>query len=137
MADHPPVSDDVLTRLRAVCARLPEVHEETAWVGIRWRVRTKTFAHVLTIAGGKPDAYAAAAGTDGPASVLTFRARGEELEMLRHAPKPFFKPVWFDDIVGLVIDDTTDWDEVAELLTESYCALAPQKLAALVDRPEA
>ena len=30
---------------------------------------------------------------------------------------------------------TTDWAEVAELLTESYCVLAPKKLVALVDRP--
>jgi hypothetical protein len=28
-----------------------------------------------------------------------------------------------------------DWDEVAELLPESYCVLAPKKLAALVSRP--
>jgi hypothetical protein len=137
MAEHPPVSDGVLTRLRAVCTWLPEVREEAAWVGVRWRVRTKTFAHVLTIAEGKPNAYAAAAGTDGPACVLTFRSRGPELEVLSHAPKPFFKPVWFDDIVGLVLDDATDWEEVGELVTESYCALAPQALAARVERPDA
>jgi hypothetical protein len=34
-----------------------------------------------------------------------------------------------------VLDDDVDWDEVAELLTESYCLLAPKKLVALVDRP--
>jgi hypothetical protein len=136
MPDQLPVSDTVLARLRAACAPLPEIVEEPAWVGTRWRVRTKTFAHVLTITDGWPYAYAEAAGTDGPACVLTFRSRGEELGVLSRAPKPFFKPVWFPDIVGLLIDDATDWDEVGELLTESYCALAPQKLVALVDRPE-
>jgi hypothetical protein len=135
MPDQIPVSDAVLARFRAACAHLPEIVEEPAWVGTRWRVRTKTFAPVLTISDGWPPAYAAAAGTDGPACVLTFRARGPELEVLSRAPKPFFKPVWFPDIVGLVIDDATDWDEVRELLTESYCALAPQKLVALVERP--
>ena len=35
----------------------------------------------------------------------------------------------------MVLDDGTDWDEVAELLAESYCALAPKKLAELVPRP--
>jgi len=34
-------------------------------------------------------------------------------------------------VVRMVIDDDTDWDEVAELLTESYRALAPKRLAAL------
>ncbi len=27
-------------------------------------------------------------------------------------------------------------DEVAELMTESYCVMAPKKLLALVDRPD-
>jgi hypothetical protein len=35
----------------------------------------------------------------------------------------------------MVLDDHTDWEEVAELMTESYCVLAPKKLVALVDRP--
>ena len=37
--------------------------------------------------------------------------------------------------MGLTLDDATDWDEVAELVVESYCVLAPRKLVALVDRP--
>lgn len=36
----------------------------------------------------------------------------------------------------MVLDGQTDWDVVAELMTESYCVLAPKKLVALVDRPE-
>ena len=47
---------------------------------------------------------------------------------------PFFKPVWFRDIVGLTITDGVDWVEVAELVTESYCLLAPKQLAARVGR---
>jgi hypothetical protein len=34
------------------------------------------------------------------------------------------------------LSEDTDWAEVAELVTESYCFLAPKKLLALVDRPE-
>ena len=37
--------------------------------------------------------------------------------------------------MGMHLDDTTDWDEVAEVLTESFCLLAPKKLVARVDRP--
>jgi hypothetical protein len=29
----------------------------------------------------------------------------------------------------------TDWDEIGELLTESYCTLAPPSLVSRVDRP--
>ena len=44
--------DAVVAAVRAVCRALPETREEEAWVGTRWRVRTKTFAHVLTIDAG-------------------------------------------------------------------------------------
>jgi hypothetical protein len=36
----------------------------------------------------------------------------------------------------MILDAGVDWDEVAELVTDSYCLLAPVKLAARVDRPE-
>ena len=52
---------------------------------------------------------------------------------MRFERPPFFRPVWWPNIVGLVLDADTDWDEVAALLTKSYCVLAPKKLAALVD----
>jgi len=38
-------------------------------------------------------------------------------------------------VVGVVVGTDVDWDEVAELVTESYCIHAPKKLVALVDRP--
>jgi hypothetical protein len=35
----------------------------------------------------------------------------------------------------MVLDAGADWDEVAELVTESYCVLAPKRLVEAVDRP--
>ena len=123
---------EIVDRLRVLCLGLPEAREEDAWAGTRWRIRTKTFAHVVMIDEGWPPAYARAAGTDGPASVLTFRTVGPETDALAHGGPPFFKPPWFPDIVGMVLDECTDWDEVGELLTESYRLLAPHKLAKLL-----
>jgi len=37
--------------------------------------------------------------------------------------------------VGLLLTADTDWAEVTELLTESYCVQAPRRLVELVDRP--
>ena len=68
--------------------------------------------------------------------VLAFRSQGEELEVLRNAGRPFLMLGWGRDAIGMVLDNTTDWDEVKEVVTESYCAMAPQKLAALVERPD-
>jgi hypothetical protein len=137
MAQRPEVSAAIVTRLRGVCLGLPEAREEQAWVGTRWRIRTKTFAHVVQIDGGWPPAYAEAAGSAGPLTVLTFRSAGDELDAFGHLGPPFFRPVWFPDIVGMAIDAQTDWGEVAELVTDSYCLLAPRKLADQVARPEA
>jgi hypothetical protein len=124
----------VLDVLRRVCLALPEAYEERAWVGTRWRIRGRTFAHVLAITAGWPPAYARAAATEGPAVALTFRSTPPELDALRAARTPFFAPPWRGDEVGLLIDDGTDWDDVAELLTESYCAQAPRKLVASIER---
>ena len=133
MASGPDVDPGYVERLGAICAALPEVVEEDAWVGVRWSIRTKNFAHLVAIADGRPAAYAEAAGTPGPVTVLTFRSAGEELIALSATGPPFFKPVWFRDIVGLVLPAdpaAVDWDEVTELVTESYRLLAPKRLAA-------
>ena len=47
---------------------------------------------------------------------------------------PFYKPRWSATIMGVVLEDGTDWAEIAELIIESYRFCAPQKLARLLDR---
>jgi hypothetical protein len=126
------VSETVLSRLRAICLELPEVREEQAWVGTRWMVCKKNFAHVLMIDSGWPPAYARAAGSAGPLTVLTFRSSAR-LDARRFSKAPFFKPVWWPNIAGMSIDARTDWDEVSELVIGSYRLLAPRKLAAQLD----
>ncbi|MCW0215844.1 MAG: MmcQ/YjbR family DNA-binding protein [Pseudonocardia sp.] len=130
--DVPP---EILARLRPVCLALPETYEEPAWVGVRWRIRRRTFAHVLTIEDGRPAAHARAADTDGPATVLIFRSAGTELAALTAIGHPWFTPSWGPDVVGLVLQDRTDDAELAELLTESYRLLASKTLAARLDPP--
>ena len=127
------VPSTTLHRVRAACLLLPETVEEPAWVGTRWRVRTRTFAHLLVVDSGWPKAYSRAAGTDGPAAVLTFRSCGAELGALRSAGRPFFATPWRDDEVGLLLDGSVGWDEVRELLAESYRVQAPASLARLLD----
>ena len=52
-----------------------------------------------------------------------------------HLGEPYFRAGWGSNVVGLLLDDNTDWDELAELLTDSYCIQAPAHLAAQVPRP--
>lgn len=134
MAERADVPAEIVALLRPVCTALPEVVEEQAWTGTRWRVRTRTFAHVVQIEAGWPPAYARAAGTAGSATVLTFESSGPELELLRRSGPPFFAPPWRPGVVGLVLTPGVDWAEVAELVTESYCVVAPTKLVEAVHR---
>ena len=59
------------------------------------------------------------------------------LEALRNAGPPFLELGWGRDAIGMVLDESSDWDEVREVVTESYCVMAPRKLVALVERPDA
>ncbi|RKN39650.1 MmcQ/YjbR family DNA-binding protein [Micromonospora endolithica] len=135
MTSYGDVPPEVLDQLRPICQAFPESYEEPAWAGVRWRVRQRTFAYTLTVDPGHQRSYARAAAVDRPTCVLTFRAGGDELRALLAAGPPFFAAPWPADAVGLRLDGVVDWEEVAELLTESYCLLAPRKLAARVDRP--
>ena len=132
MNAHAAVSEAIVSRLRAICLEFPEAYEEQAWTGTRWMIRKKNFAHVLAIESGWPPAYARAAKSEGPMTVLTFRSSAR-LDAPRFSRAPFFKPVWWPDIAGMAIDARTDWDEVSDLLAGSYRLLAPKKLAAQLD----
>ena len=130
MADGTPrYTDDVPAgieeRVRKICLGFPEAYEERAWAGSRWRIRKRTFAHVLGVRRSDEDSVVA----------LVFRSGGDELEMLRNGGHPFFALGWGHSAIGMALDADTDWDEVRELLIESFCLLAPKKLVALVDRP--
>ena len=47
--------------------------------GVRWRVGSTTVAHTLVVVDGTPASYALATGLDGPATMLTFHAAGDEV----------------------------------------------------------
>jgi hypothetical protein len=126
---------EIVVRLAATALALPEAYEEDAWTGVRWRIRARTFAHVMVAQAGFESSFRDLTGIVEPTTVLTFRATGEELLAVVHAGLPFYKPAWSPTIVGMVIDDDTDWSEVADLVTESYRVCAPQKLARLLDDP--
>lgn len=126
------IPEETVAELRRICLALPETRQEQAWVGTRWRVRTHTFAHLLMIDGGSPPAYARAAGTEGPACILTFRAWDREFAPPELAHPPFFWPGWWPDIVGMVMGAAVDWEQVGELIAMSYRVMAPKKLADMV-----
>jgi hypothetical protein len=112
----------MLRRIREVLSALPECREEEAWVGTRWVVRRATVAHVF---GGEDQLFR-----------VTFRAEPDEVMALQHLGAPYFRAGWGRNVVGMLLDDGTDWEELAELLTDSYCLRAPRELAEQVPRPD-
>jgi hypothetical protein len=126
---------EVVARLGRSALALPEAYEEDAWTGVRWRVRARTFAHVMVAQPGFESSFRDLTGVADPTTVLTFHATGGELLALAHAGLPFYKPPWSPTIVGMVIDGDTDWAEVGDLVMESYRVRAPRKLVRLLDGP--
>ncbi|MEZ5092847.1 MmcQ/YjbR family DNA-binding protein [Nocardioides sp.] len=119
--ERPPVPDAWVDRIDEILRGLPQVHCEPAWVGTRWRVQGATVAHVF---GGEDQLFR-----------VTFRGETDEVMAFQHLGAPYFRAEWGANVIGLVIDDDSDWAELAELLTDSYCLVAPDRLAAQVDRP--
>ena len=66
---------------------------------------------------------------------ITFRGEPDEVAAFEHLGDPYFRSGWGGNVIGLLLDDTSDWDELAELLTDSYCLQAPVRLADQVARP--
>lgn len=122
--DAAEVPPRLLAKLRAACLALPGTHEESAWVGTRWKVRERTFAHVLTIYAGRPRAYARAAKSDGPLVVMTVRAGATAHRALCALGSPFFDAPWGTKwgtrVVGVTLKGRIDWQTVRALLVQSH-----------------
>jgi hypothetical protein len=116
-----------LSRLRKLCLALPEAHEVEAWGEPTFRVRNKLFA-MYADAGKHHGA--------GRASVWCKAAPGNQALMVRAEPERFFVPPYVGPSgwIGIYLDQSPDWKEVAELLRDSYRLTAPKRLCALLDR---
>jgi predicted DNA-binding protein (MmcQ/YjbR family) len=124
------VPDDVVERVRSRCLALPEATVRVDYSLTRTRstaysfdIRRKSFC--LLVAVEKPSGK--------PMPMLVLRAEPDEREALLSIGHPFFAPRAGRDRIGVRLTDTTDWEEIRELVTESYRILAPKKLAALLD----
>lgn len=81
--------------------------------------------------GDYPVAWEDSAGK--PVPLVVLRAGPDEREALLAIGPPFFASRAGRDRLVVVLTEETDWEEIRELVTESYRRLAPKKLAALLD----
>lgn len=113
--------------VREICLALPEIVEHADGWARNFEIRRRSFC-LLVDAG---------TNADGEAPVLVIRASDEDRDLYLSMGHPFFEIPKNSWKVGFALRATTDWDEVRELVTESYCLVAPKKLVALLDSPMA
>lgn len=119
------MSDDALARLRAICLALPEAEERETWGAATFRVRDKIFA--LARGGG-----------DAPSAVCCKAPPGVQEMLLAADSTRFFSPpyVGHKGWIGAHLSASTDWDELEDLVVESYRMTAPKRVAALLASDE-
>jgi predicted DNA-binding protein (MmcQ/YjbR family) len=115
------MNPDTLNRLRALCLALPDATEGGGVGNPSFRVRDKIFAMQHGVAG-RPSMWCKA-----PPGVQT--------ALVGSDPERFFVPpyVGCHGWVGLWLDVEIDWDEVADLVEESYRMTAPKRLSARIE----
>jgi hypothetical protein len=124
------VPEDILERVSTLCLALPEV---TVRVDVSL-TRTRSTAHSFDIRRRSFCLLVARYGLTGkPVPLLVLRADPDERDALLSIGHPFYASRAGLDRVGVWLTDDTDWEEIRELVTESYRRLAPKKLIALLD----
>jgi hypothetical protein len=124
------VPDEILERVSTLCLALPEV---TVRVDASL-TRARSTAHSFDIRRRSFCLLVAREGPAGkPVPLLVLRADPDERDALLSIGHPFFTSRADRDRIGVRLTDDTDWEEIRELVTESYRRLGPKKLTALLD----
>jgi hypothetical protein len=121
---------DIFKRVRTLCLALPEVTVRVDESRIRARstaysfdIRRRSFCLLI----------ATEHSTGKHVPLLVLRADPDDREALLSIGGPFFATRAGHDRIGVLLTDDTDWQEIRELVTDSYRLLAPKKLTALLD----
>jgi predicted DNA-binding protein (MmcQ/YjbR family) len=117
---------DAIERLREICLAFPEATERETWGEQTFRVREKIFAM---------------AGTGSGRWRMSCKARrGMQAALIGSDSERFFVPPYVGPKgwIGIELEAGPDgagpdWDEVADLIEESYRMTAPKRLAAQLD----
>jgi hypothetical protein len=117
--------DAALRRLRKICLAFPETSERRSHGEPTWFVREKRVFVTLS------DHH-----HDDRLGFWCAAPPGEQEALVASAPDRFFRPpyVGVSGWIGVYLDvPNVDWDEVAELVEESYRLVAPKRLVAELD----
>ena len=118
---YDPATKKLHLAAQRVCLEFPEAIEKETWGHPTFRVRDKIFASF-----GQNDA-------DDGAS-MTMKAPPGEQELLLATDGPFFYPKYVGSSgwIGVHVTADTDWEEIRELVEDSYRLTAPKRLITLL-----
>jgi predicted DNA-binding protein (MmcQ/YjbR family) len=104
-------------RIHKICLALPEAEERLTWEVQTFRIRDKIFAMF---------------GTDEGPRVSCKAPPGAQEVLIGADPARFYKPAYVGPKgwIGIRLDDSADWAEIASLIERSYRMTAPKKLLA-------
>jgi hypothetical protein len=111
-----------LERLRALCLALPETSERPSHGSPTWFVREKkTFVTLVDDHHG-----------DGRFAIWCAAPPGDQQLLVDADPERFFVPpyVGHRGWLGVRLDRGVDWDELAGIVEDAYCTVAPKRLLA-------
>ena len=121
-----------LRRVSRICLGLPEVSvrvdpslHPARSTAHSFDVRRRSFCLLVAWLGRAGD----------PVPLLLLRADPQERRALLSGGGPYFAGRGGPDRIGVRLSEGSDWEEIRELVTESYLRVAPGKLRALLDRP--
>ncbi len=113
---------DAYRKLGKICMALPEVEMRPfgGHTAPAWRVRDKIFC---------------SSGQTARARMTVKGAPGAQQALVASDPDRFFVPPYsgHKGWIGIWLDGEVDWDEIAELVEESYRLIAPKRVVAQLD----
>ena len=113
-----------LTRITSICLAFPEATRQVMGDHAGFLVRKRTFAYFLNNHHG-----------DGIVAVTCKAGPGDNSALANAQPDRFYLPAYIGPKgwVALRLDrGEVDWEEVTELVTDSYRRVAPKRLGASV-----
>jgi predicted DNA-binding protein (MmcQ/YjbR family) len=121
---------DIFERIGALCLALPEVtvridesRIEARSTAYSFDIRRRSFCLLIALEGAEDESV----------PQLVLHADPGQRHALLSAGHPFHRSRAGRDRIRVLLTDDTDWEEIRELVTESYRILAPKKLTARLD----
>jgi hypothetical protein len=113
-----------LRRVRAICLALPEVTERLSHGSPTW------FAGKKTMVSWVDDHHG-----DGRLGLWVAAPPGVQQDMVEQEPERFFVPpyVGHRGWLGVCLDQSPDWDEVAGIVEDAYRTVAIKRLLAQLE----